>query len=138
MAEIQNPRFSDVQSILDAILRKSHFGQSHPNGSPPPHRIFWRQTNDYEQDYQRFTTGLVPGVDIPIMNTAAGQALTSNFFVVLTSPDGLPDDGVSQMPDGGPFITDPGYELTLADGRVMTGAETQASLRRWLQSGFPK
>jgi hypothetical protein len=124
--------------MLDAILGKSHFGQENPSAQPAPHRSFWRQTNQYEEDYHRFTTGAVPGVDIPIMNTAAGEELTSNFYVVLTNPDGLADEGIDQMPAGGPFITEPGYEVTLADGREMTGLEIQESLARWLTTGFPK
>ena len=138
MAEIMNPLFSDVQLMLDAILKKSQFAQGNPNPQPAPHRVFWRQTNQYAEDYRRFTTGNVPGVDIPIMNTAPGKELTSNFYVVLTNTNGLPNDGINQMPDGGPFITDQGYNLALADGRQMTGDELTASLARWLTNKFPK
>src|SRR6266700_7007002 len=107
---LTDPKFTDVQLLLDAVLAHSNYGtvpahmpvSAHP---PRPHGIFWRQTGDYERDYTAFTTGDVPNVGIPIMNTAAGQELMSNFFVVLTNPDGLVDQGIDQMPEDGPFIT---------------------------------
>src|SRR4051812_27460267 len=99
--------FTDVQNMLDAVLANSTWAQSEtPPLRPSPHSTFWRQTGDYDQDYTLFTTGTVPHVPgpLPIMNTAKGQELTSNFYVVLTDPNGLPGPGIEQMPggEGGP------------------------------------
>ena len=125
-----NPRFSDIQNILDAILLN--------NGSanPVPHGVFWRQTPDA---YTAFTTGNVPGVGIPIMNSAAGQELTSNFFVILTNVNGLvtPRRTIAQMPYLGPFITDAGYQVSV-NGVAMTGADISDTLAFWLTHGFPR
>ena len=134
-------KFSDIQNILDAILAKSTWAQGkQPPLKPPPHGAFWRQTGNYDQDYTAFTTGNVPHVGIPIMNTTAGQELQSNFFVILTDPNGLEDEAISQMPGGvpgGPFITDQGYELSV-NGTTMTGQQIQQVLSDWLTNQFPK
>lgn len=124
-------RFSDVQNILDAILAR--------NGSPDPqpHGVFWRQSGNYEQDYRTFTTGTVPNMGIPIMNTTKSQELTSNFYVILTNKYGLEKENILRMPSFGPFITDSGYQATV-NGTVMTGREIQDALAAWLSSGFPK
>ena len=133
-------KFSDIQKILDAILAKSTWAQGQqPPLKPPPHGAFWRQTGNYDQDYTLFTTGNVPHVGIPIMNTTAGQELQSNFLVILTNPNGLEDEGISQMPGGpgGPFITDTDYEVSV-DGTTMTGQEIGQVLADWLTGRFPK
>ena len=50
--------------------------------------------------------------------------VTSNFYLVLTDPDGLAGPGIEQMPGGvgGPYITDPGYKVTV-NGTEMTGKQ---------------
>jgi hypothetical protein len=122
-----NPRFSDVQNILDAIL----LNNGTPN--PRPHGIFWRQTPDA---YTAFTTGNVPGVGIPIMNTNPGQELTSNFYVILINPNGLSSPRpIPQMPFLGPFITDPGYQVSVG-GVTMTGTDISDTLAFWLTNHF--
>jgi hypothetical protein len=134
--------FADVQNMLDAILANSNWAQgSAPPYNPLPHGVFWRQSGKYDQDYTFFTTQNVPGVNpaLAIMNTAGGQELTSNFYVVLTNTNGLP--GIQQMPGGpgGPCITDtnPPYQVNV-NGVPMTGQQIQAALASWLTSGFPK
>ena len=123
--------YSDVQNMLDAILAE--------NGSPDPqpHGKFWRQTGNYDSDYQAFTTGDVPNVGIPIMNTMNGQELTSNFYVILTNTNGLATEGIPQMPARGPFITDSGYQASV-NGTVMKGTQIQDALSQWLTKGFPQ
>lgn len=133
-------KFSDVQNMLDAILAKSKWAQGKTTPlRPQPHLVFWRQTGDYDKDYKLFTTGDVPNVGIPIMNTTAGQELTSNFYVILTNKNGLEDQGIEQMPagDSGPYITDPGYQVNV-NGTMMTGQQIQEALAQWLMNGFPK
>jgi hypothetical protein len=133
-------RFSDIQNMLDAILAKSTWAQGmQPPLNPQPHGTFWRQTGSYDQDYTLFTTGNVPNVGIPIMNTTAGQELQSNFYVILTNTNGLENEGIPQMPGGagGPFITDPGYQVEV-NGTAMTGQQIQQAISDWLTGGFPK
>ena len=127
-----NPTFADIQNMLDAIAAAG----SNPI-SNSPHAVFWRQTGNYAQDYTAFTTGDVPNVGLPIMNTAAGQELTSNFFVILTDPNGLQSQGIEQMPGGGPYITDSGYTVTV-NGNQMTGQQIIAAMKSWLTNGFPQ
>lgn len=131
-----NLKFSDIQKFLDAVLAKSAWRVQHPNGLPLPHKAFWRQTGDYQQDYTAFTTGMVPNVGIPIMNATPQQELSSNFFVILVNPDGLVDEGLEQMPAGGPFLTDDGYTVTI-DGADFSGAQIKNAIAEWLSNGFP-
>jgi hypothetical protein len=133
-------KFSDVQKILDAILAKSQWAQGVPPPlNPPTHGAFWRQTGNYDNDYTAFTTGNVPNIGVPIMNRTAGQELTSNFLKVLVYPNGLPDQGIAQMPGGpgGPYITDANYQVTV-NGNPMTGAQIVFAFVSWLSNGFPK
>jgi hypothetical protein len=127
-----NPTFADIQNMLDGIAAAG----SNPI-SASPHATFWRQTGNYAQDYNLFTTGDVPNVGLPIMNTTSGQELTSNFFVILTNPNGLQSQGIEQMPGGGPYITDSGYTTTV-NGKQMTGQQIIAALTSWLTNGFPQ
>lgn len=69
------------------------------------------------------------------MNITAGQELTSNFFVILTDPNGV--QGLPQMPAGGPFITDIGYQV-MVNGVQMTGQQIRDVLTFWLTHQFPK
>jgi hypothetical protein len=85
-----------------------------------------------------FTTGNVPGVGIPIMNITPGQELNSNFFVVLTNPNGLSSPrSIPQMPLGGPYITDQGYQVAV-NGATMTGSDISDTLAFWLTHSFPR
>jgi hypothetical protein len=43
-----------------------------------------------------------------------------------------------QMPDGGPFITEVNYQVTLPDGTVVGGATIVHDLLDWLSNGFPE
>jgi hypothetical protein len=114
--------FKDVQAYLDAIAAK--------NGgiAASPHGAFW------QTDYTTFTTGQVPGLGVPIMDTA--NPLQSPFFVILTQPSGF--QGFPQMPANGPFVTGLGYQATLADGTTISGSQIIANLKDWLSHGFPQ
>ena len=125
-----NPTFADIQNMLDAIAAAGNNPISNS-----PHSTFWRQTGNYAQDYTLFTTGSVPNVGLPIMNTASGQELTSNFFVILTDPNGV--QGIEQMPGGGPYITDSGYAVTV-NGTKMSGQQIIDAMKFWLTNGFPQ
>jgi hypothetical protein len=57
--------------------------------------------------------------------------------VVLTNPNGLVNEGIDQMPEEGPFITDADYTVSV-EGQSVTGAEIIAALKQWLSTGFAK
>lgn len=57
--------------------------------------------------------------------------------MILTDPNGSPSEGVSQMPAGGPYVTDAVYQ-TDVNGVTMNGQEIQQALAEWLTDGFPK
>jgi hypothetical protein len=56
--------------------------------------------------------------------------------VILTNPNGL--QAIPQMPAGGPFVTDAGYQATLSNGKTLSGQEIQGTIADWLANGFPK
>jgi hypothetical protein len=120
--------FADIQSILDAIAAQ--------NGgiSGSPHGVFWRLSGNHDLDYNAFIKGQVPVVDLPIIDPTDPK--NSNFFVILTNPDGL--QAIPQMPAGGPFVTDAGYQATLSNGKTLSGQEIQETIADWLANGFPK
>ncbi|MBV9125100.1 MAG: hypothetical protein JO112_17225 [Planctomycetes bacterium] len=114
-------RFYDIKAYLDVIAAKNgHLDRS-------PHGRFWG-------DYTTFTTGQVPGVGIPIMDQ--GNPLQSPFYLILTNPQGF--QGIPQMPPGGPFITDEGYQATLPNGTQITGAQIATNIAQWLSNQFPQ
>jgi hypothetical protein len=115
-------QFRDVQAYLDAVAQK--------NGklADSPHGAFWNT------DYTSFTTGQVPNVGIPIMDTT--NPAQSPFYLILINPKGY--QGIEQMPPDGPYITDPGYQVTLADGTSVTGKQIVDNIADWLSHGFPQ
>lgn len=121
-----NIKFSDIQNILDAVANL--------NGSidGSPHGVFWRQTGDYQKDYGLFTTGEVPNVGLPIMDSAS--PLNSAFFVILTDTSGF--QGIPQMPMNGPYVTDANYTAQVA-GVSKSGVEIIGAMTSWLSNGFP-
>jgi hypothetical protein len=132
--------FTKVQAYLDAIANEAagDIGQS-------PHQNFWT-------DYHTFINGNVPGgarttcpigsntpiriIDPNDASLDKTRPLTSPFYVILTNAIGF--CARKQMPQGGPFITAGNYQVTLADGTVVTGAKIMADLEDWLRSGFPQ
>jgi hypothetical protein len=101
-----------------------------------PHGRFWNVP------YKQFVTGTVPGGQqvecnnnpTPIINS--GNPSQSPLFLILTDPNGF--CGMPQMPEGGPFITDANYQVTLSDGTTVTGAQIQQDMLNWLTNGFPQ
>jgi hypothetical protein len=131
MASISNPKFSDIQNILDAIAANdtqnplSTAPHNTDSGAP-----FWRQTGTYAQDYNLFTTGTVPNFGDPIMDSTT--PLQSLFYQMLMGTGPGP-----QMPLGGPYITDAGYTANV-DGTSMSGQDINNTLQSWLTNGFPQ
>jgi hypothetical protein len=119
-------RFSDIKTYLTAIAKKAQT----PIGASP-HKAFWEG-----MDRAAFTTGTVPHVGVPIMNI--DEPLKSPIFVVLTDKNGLESAGIPQMPEGGDFVTDPGYKATLPDGTEITGQQIIDNMKEWLTNGFPE
>ena len=128
---IASPHFADIQAILDAIAA-ADTSNPLPNA---PHNIdtgapFWRETGNANGDYKTFTTGTVPNFGDLIMDQA--DPLNSLFYTMLmgTGPG-------SQMPLGGPYITDAGYTVTV-NGNPMSGQDIQTTIETWLKGGFPQ
>ena len=110
-----------------------------------PHGPFWRVARD------EFIAGMVNNVscrvnvggapqNVPIPIVHPGDSANSPIFDILIGLLQLPmTDGPTcrklQMPAGGPFITDPGSSITLADGSTVTGAQVEADLREWIDAG---
>ena len=128
---IATPNFKDIQNILDAIASAD---TSNPLPSAPHNTDtgapFWRETGNFDDDYTTFTTGTVPNFGSQIMDQT--DPLNSLFLTMLlgTGPG-------AQMPLGGPFITDDGYEVSV-NGATMSGQDIRTTLETWLQNGFPK
>ena len=125
--------FARVKMYLDAIA-DNPADSGDINASP--HGRFWNVP------YAQFISSTVPGGSrvhcnnnpIPIIDQA--NPSQTPFFLILTDPAGF--CGISQMPAGGPFITDAGYQVTLSDGTNVTGAQIQTDLLDWLSNGFPE
>ncbi len=126
--------FAKVRSYLNAILRAPGL-QGDINNSP--HGAFWDTMS-----YSEFVNGAVPG---GARTTCQGQPTPiidknnpaqSPLYLILTQPNGF--CGMPQMPEFGPFITDPGYQTTLPDGTPITGDEIRQGLLEWLTNGFPE
>jgi hypothetical protein len=116
-------RYADITGYLTAIMNNDN-----ASIDQSPHGQWWLIS------YQEFTTGQVPNVGVQIMDTT--NPLQSAFYVILTDPNGY--QGIPQMPEQGPFITDAGYTATLADGTKISGAQIAANIKSWLENGFPQ
>jgi hypothetical protein len=131
MAPIASPHFADIQNILDAIAAAD---TSNPISNAPHNEdngnTFWRATGNAAADYKEFTTGTVPNFGDPIMDQQ--NPMNSLFYTMLmgTGPG-------SQMPLGGPYITDSGYSVVV-NGNTMSGQDIQTTLQTWLKGGFPQ
>jgi hypothetical protein len=128
-----NITFSRIQSYLDAIAdNPSNVGDIDIS----PHGRFWRVSHD------DFVKGVVPGGQqvecqnkpTPIIDS--NNPAQSPFYLILTASNGFCN--MPRMPKGGPFITDSDYQVTLADGTTVTGAQIQRDLLEWLTNGFPQ
>jgi hypothetical protein len=117
-------RYADILNYLTAIMNKGN----NPVGDSP-HGEWWLNLS-----YNDFLTGQVLGVNIMDSN----NPLQSNFYVILTNPNGLQNQGMPQMPGGGPFVTDAGYTATLPDNTTISGATIQANIQSWLENSFPE
>jgi hypothetical protein len=121
--------YSRVIAYLDAIADKGVNDTANA-----PHDRFWTgMTRD------QFVTGTVPnvschGASIPILDQT--NPANSPFFLVLKDQASFCNK--PRMPKGGPFITDPGYTVTLANGTHVTGQQIQDDILEWLQNGFPE
>jgi|GEM_PF-2835532 len=128
---IAKPNFTDIQNILDAIAAAD---TSNPLPTAPHNTDsgapFWRETGDLDADYTAFITGTVPNFGSQIMDQ--NDPLNSLFLTMLLGAGPGP-----QMPLGGPFITDAGYQVSV-NGSMMSGHDIQTTIETWLKNGFPK
>lgn len=122
--------YARIQEYLGKIAAK---GNASIDDSP--HRVFWNVNRD------TFVTQNVPHVSChgqPMPLLKVGDAANSALFLVLTGQTGAAACNKPQMPDGGPLITDPGYQITLNDGTVVTGQQIQMDLKEWIDGNCPE
>jgi hypothetical protein len=119
--------FAMIQAYLDAIADKANLSID-----DSPHGPFWRVS------HKEFVGGNLPvvkcqGKAIPLVDT---KDPPNTAFRLILIKDFC---NKGQMPaGGGPFITDPDYTATLADGTKVTGKKIQADIESWLRNGFPE
>lgn len=123
--------FSDIQAYLDAIVKLGATATG-TDINASPHKRFWANYNDFM--HANLTKVTCNGNPIPIVDPV--NKVQSAFYLVLINPKGFCNS--PQMPFGGPFITDAGYQVTLADGRVVTGAKINEDIKSWLENGCPE
>jgi hypothetical protein len=117
--------FRRVQAYLNAIA------DAHGAIQSSPHRRFWNVA------YLDFVDDQVPNVacnNQPVAIINRRSPFESPFFLILQGQwCDLP-----QMPRGGPYITEPNFEVDLPDGTAVTGPEILADLTSWLTNGYPE
>jgi hypothetical protein len=124
MSQPTTIRYADILDYLTAIMKK----EKNPIDDSP-HGEWWSGLS-----HDDFVNGQVPNVGVPIMDSS--NPLQSAFYVILTNTSGY--QGIPQMPDGGPYITDADYSATLPDGTAISGATIAANIKSWLEGGFPE
>jgi len=122
--------FKRIQEYLNKIA-------AHPGTvdiSTSPHDVFWNVSRN------EFISGDVPNVKCPRTGGGAdaipilksGDSANSALLKVLTANKAVCNK--RQMPGGGPFITDPGYSITLDDGTQVSGSEIQKDIQDWIDA----
>jgi hypothetical protein len=96
------------------------------------HGRFWNVS------YQAFVSGTIPAEDcngksIPIVNADPQQC---SFYQALISGPGWCQLG--QMPQKGPYITDPNYSVTFSNGQTILGTDVAARIAWRLTHGMPE
>jgi len=129
-------KYADIIAYLDAIANNAN----NDVGSAP-HGYWWHVNQDINQAplaYNDFVTGTVFGIGVPIIGTDSKQSnpLQSAFYLVLSTKGGA--GGFPQMPRGGPYITDAGFSVQLANGDTITGAQIMTNMNAWLGNGYPQ
>lgn len=128
--------FDGLKAILDAIADNAI---SDVEGPGCPHKRFWRISR------QDFIANEVPNIShnnvtyhIKIVDLA--KPGESAFFKILlgdlTVREGTNSWAIPQMPENGPFITDPGYVVSV-NGVNKTAAQIQTDISDWLTNGMP-
>lgn len=129
--------FADLQAILDGIADNAALSV---DGGGCPHKRFWRV------NYNTFLSGEVPnivlgGVTYHIKIVDNATPINSPFYNILLGDlsvnEGANSWTISQMPEGGPFITDTGYSITVG-GNDMTGDEIKTAIGDWLNNAMPE
>lgn len=124
--------FADIQAYLDGIADNANGDVDQRS----PHKRFWKvaYTDFVNGDIPNVTSSgapIPPGKPIPIINKV--DPVNSSFFAILLAGFA----GKLQMPDGGPLITDPGYQITVG-GKSVTGTQIKTDIQSWLANGFPE
>jgi hypothetical protein len=123
--------YADIQMYLEAIALAAT-----NDPSQAIHNYWWHQNHDQNQpllDYNDFINGTVYAINVPIINQQS--PLNSAFYLVLS---GGGSQFGPQMPQGGPYLTDSGFMLTLSNGDTLPGNQVLANIAQWLGNGYPQ
>jgi len=121
--------YAVIQSYLEAIANNP---ADKGDVDLSSHGRFW------QVPYQQFVNGQVPDEacnEQPIPITDRDPAKCP-FYQTLKNPTGWCN--LKQMPLKGPFITDPGYTVKLADGTTISGQDIDANIVWWLTNNMPE
>jgi hypothetical protein len=121
--------FARVQEYLNKIGDQANLDPANAG-----HGVFWNGT------YQAFISGVVPnktcnGQPVPIIDPV--NKVNSAFYQILRGP-WCTNPAMPQMPKTGPFVTDPGYSITLGDGTNVSGTQILQDIQNWLAAGAPE
>ncbi len=121
--------FTKLQQYLDAVA-----GNATLDPANAPHGVFWHVALD------TFKTMNVPNVlcggqALPLLKV--GDGANSALYAVLISDKSPIACQKKQMPDGGPLITDAGYNVALPDGTMVAGAQIASDIKDWIDAGCP-
>ncbi len=119
--------YETLIKYLDAIDLK---GTLSADGAP--HGTFWKDSagNNLPLATFKALSITIPGGPVKIFNDA--QYDQSPLYLILLGPW----NGHPQMPKTGPFITAPGYMVTI-DGSPVSGTQIKTDFLAWLKQEFP-
>jgi hypothetical protein len=105
--------YETIQKYLDAIDNNATL-----SASGAPHGKFWKDSRGNNLTLTAFKSFANPD--------------QSPLYLILIGPW----CNKPQMPKTGPFITDPGYTVTI-DGAPVTGDQIKAAFLTWIKQEFP-
>ncbi|MBO0697629.1 MAG: hypothetical protein J2P46_04485 [Zavarzinella sp.] len=102
------------------------------SASGAPHGVFWKDARGNNLPLATFKSLAISVPNGPVKLFNEAQYDQSPLYLILLGPW----NGRPQMPKRGPYITDPGYSVTV-DGNAVSGTQIQADILDWLKLEFP-
>jgi hypothetical protein len=122
--------YETIQKYLDAIDNNATL-----SASGAPHGKFWKDSRGNNLTLTAFKSLAIPNVNCngsPVTAFNPANPDQSPLYLILIGPW----CNKPQMPKTGPFITDPGYTVTI-DGAPVTGDQIKAAFLTWIKQEFP-